>query len=128
MQIKRFCRFDKGTRKRVMRRTTGKVAAVMAGLAIMVLSVDAAWAQGRPDVRAMTCADARALVWQKGAAVLTTGRHTYDRYVVSERFCPLGHMTRRAWVQTRDMQSCSIGYICVLNTEREDRRWWLRPR
>lgn len=85
-------------------------------------------AEARIDVRTLACGDAKSLVWQSGAIVLTTGRHTYDRFVVNERLCPPGHMTRPAYVQTRDAQACEIGYICVLDTEREDRRWWLRVR
>lgn len=99
---------------------------IATGLGLIMLSPMTAGAQGRPDARSMTCAQARSLVLQRGAVVLTTGQHTYDRYVANERFCPLGYMTRRADVQTRDAQSCVVGYTCVLDTRREDRRWWLR--
>lgn len=99
-----------------------------AGLGLIALSPMAAEAQGRPDARAMTCAQARSLVMQSGALVLTTGQHTYDRYVSHERFCSPGYMTRRAHVQTRDAQFCPIGYRCVLDTDREDRWWWLHRR
>lgn len=86
-----------------------------------------AQAQGRPDVRAMTCGEARALVRQNGAVVLTTGRHTYDRYVTNRRYCPVGQVTERAYVQTRDAQSCFVGFTCEID-RRDERFWWLHRR
>lgn len=59
---------------------------------------------------------------------LGTGRHTYDRYVANERFCQPFQMAERATVPTRDAAACTIGYRCVLDTRREDRRWWLHRR
>ena len=38
-------------------------------------------AHARPDTRAMTCAQTRALIQNRHAAVLTTGPDTYDRFV-----------------------------------------------
>ncbi len=97
------------------------------GLGLLVLSPLFAQAQGRPDVRNMSCGEARSLVRQQGAAVLTTGRHTYDRFVSSERFCPIGYITRRAYVDTRDAAGCAIGYTCEVDT-RDRNDWWLRLR
>lgn len=99
-----------------------------AAAAMLALSTAMAAAQGRPDVRQLTCGQARALVQRSGAIVLTTGRYTYDRFVASERFCRAAEMTRDAWVATRDAQSCRIGYTCVPDTRWEDRWWWLHRR
>ncbi|WP_192243011.1 hypothetical protein [Mesorhizobium silamurunense] len=38
-------------------------------------------ADARPDTRAMTCAETKALIQGRHAAVLTTGPNTYDRFV-----------------------------------------------
>lgn len=98
------------------------------GIGLSFLPSVSADAQGRPDVRNMSCAEARSLVWQQGAAVLSTGRHTYDRYVSSERFCAVGNVAERAYVGTRDASTCAIGYTC--EADMSDRRdpWWLRLR
>lgn len=82
----------------------------------------AAQAQGRPDVRTMTCGEVRALVDQNRAIVLTTGRYTYDRYVSNQRYCPIGFATKPAWVDTSDQRDCRIGYTCVPD-EFLRRRW-----
>ena len=76
----------------------------------------------------MTCAQVRDLVFGSGAIVLTTGRYTYDRYVADEHFCPIGYMTREAWIATSDTGACPVGYTCVVRSDREDRWWWLRNR
>ncbi|WP_246225860.1 hypothetical protein [Chelativorans xinjiangense] len=103
---------------------------VAAGLGLIVIFglTAAAGAQGRPDARALTCGQARTLIQQRGAAVLTTGRYTYDRFVASERYCAIGFIAKRAYVQTRDAQSCTIGYTCVIDTDDDDRWWRLRRR
>lgn len=94
--------------------------------AVLALSAGASAAQGRPDARTMTCGQARALVQQSGAVVLTTGRYTYDRYVASERHCAFAETIERAWIATRDTPSCFVGYVCVPERPLEDRWWWMR--
>lgn len=101
-----------------MRRSNGLMAATTTGLA--VLAALSAAAQGRPDVRELACGQARSLIKDSGAVVLTTGRYTFDRYVSNGHYCASGYITRRAYVQTRDAQSCFIGYRCVLDS-RDDR-------
>lgn len=102
--------------------SVGAVALVL--LATMVMAVQA---QARPDVRTMTCQQARSLIQQSGAVVLTTGRYTYDRYVANQRFCPIGQVTERAYLPTRDTPSCFVGYTCEID-KRDDRFWWLHRR
>jgi len=79
-------------------------------LIVLLSFADIAYA--RPDVRTMSCAQARGLVMQNGAVVLTTGRHTYDRYVAGQRFCYPPDVIQRAWVATGDVSRCNIGYTC----------------
>jgi hypothetical protein len=46
---------------------------------IVLCTASAAYA--RPDTRAMTCSQTRALIQSNHAVVLTTGANTYDRFV-----------------------------------------------
>lgn len=80
-------------------------AAVLAALS------SAAAAQGRPDARAMTCAEVRALILDRGAVVLTTGQHTYDRYVAGNGFCSYPDVTLPMTIRTRDTDRCVV-YGC----------------
>lgn len=69
-------------------------------------------AQARPDTRAMTCAEASALVTRAGAIVLSTGPATYARFVRDGGFCPLPETTQPSWETTRDDPKCFVGYTC----------------
>jgi hypothetical protein len=80
----------------------------------------AAAAQGRPSTLAMTCGQTRALIAQQGAIVLSTGLHTYDRYVRDQGFCPLGEITQPVWERTADAAQCPIGYRCRSFGENRD--------
>ena len=73
---------------------------------------DLAQAQDRPDTRAMTCAEAAALVARAGAVVMTTGPATYARFVRDGGFCPLPETTQPSWETTRDDPKCFVGYTC----------------
>lgn len=99
-----------------------KILAAAAMLA--AISAVAVHAQGRPDSRAMSCGEVQALLDARGAAVLTTGQHVYDRYVAGRYFCRYPDMAVRATIATRDTASCPV-YRCV-PMEREDRIWRLR--
>jgi hypothetical protein len=79
-------------------------------LAVIALA-DAAFAQ-RPSTLSMSCSQARRLVSSEQAIVMSTGRHTYDRYVSSPGFCPFGEYALVAWVPTRDTRNCQIGFRC----------------
>lgn len=99
-----------------------KIVAVAAMLA--AISTVPALAQGRPDSRAMSCGQVQALLEARGAAVLTTGEHIYDRYVASRYFCRYPDMAVRATIATSDTASCPV-QRCV-PMEREDRIWRFR--
>jgi len=70
-------------------------------------------AHARPDVRTMTCAQAKALVQQNGSVVMTTGKYTYERYVAGQAYCERPYVKRRAWIVTKDTSECLVGYRCV---------------
>lgn len=74
-----------------------------------------ALAQGRPDARAMTCGQVHGLIDQTGAAVLTTGRYTYDRYVADRRFCMMEETVVLVSIPTADTNRCRV-YRCELDS------------
>ncbi|MGV7031848.1 hypothetical protein [Methylobacterium symbioticum] len=82
------------------------------GLALLLAAGPAA-AQPRPDVTAMTCAAAQALVARAGAVVVTTGPATYSRIVRDIGFCTIEASTRPDFERTRDVADCFVGYRCV---------------
>ena len=86
------------------------VAAALGAL----LPMHAAQAQ-RPNTLSMTCAQARGLVASTGSIVLSTGVHTFDKYVASPGYCEFGEYAYSASVPTRDTRSCPIGYRCDTN-------------
>jgi hypothetical protein len=60
----------------------------------------------------MSCAQASKLVATQGSIVLSTGEFTYDRFVSTRGFCPKSTYSRPAYVATRDVPECSIGFYC----------------
>ncbi len=94
----------------LLQKSCAVCAILLAGLTV---------AQARPNTLNMTCSQARALVRSQGSILLSTGRHTYDRYVVSVGFCPAGDYAKSAYVQTRDRRSCRIGYTCTMDNPLE---------
>jgi hypothetical protein len=90
-------------------------------LAFVLLSTGAS-AQSRPVTTAMTCSQAAGLVASRGAVVMNTGPHTYDRYVSGGNFCALGEFADPAWVPSADSQQCFVGYRCVSRAFRQSSR------
>lgn len=68
-------------------------------------------AQGRPDARKLTCDQVQELIWQRGAAVITTGRHTYERFVAARQFCDMPNVPLPTRITTRDTNRCEV-YSC----------------
>ena len=85
------------------------VSAILA--ATLLLAATPAEAQ-RPDLRAMSCPQAQALVASRGAVVMTTGQFTFERFVAHRGFCQREEKTRRAWATTGDGVRCNIAYRC----------------
>ncbi len=83
----------------------------IAALSLAALAPQPASAQ-RPDLRRMSCAQAQATVARYGAIVMTTGPHTYQRFVAGPRFCDHWETVRPAQSATRDTPHCVVGYIC----------------
>jgi hypothetical protein len=80
-------------------------------LSLAVLNATAG-ANARPSTLDMSCAEAAATVASYGAAVLTTGEFTYDRFVAHNGFCLPTETTKPAYAPTLDAESCNLGYVC----------------
>jgi hypothetical protein len=76
-------------------------------------------AEARTDARRLTCAQAQALIREQGAAVLTTGQYTYQRFVADSRFCNWHQTTQPARTPTQDNKACRIGYVCGPGLDRD---------
>jgi hypothetical protein len=72
-------------------------------------------AEARPNTIGLTCSQAQSMVRSHRSILLSTGRYTFDRYVVNVAFCPSGDYAKSAYVQTRDRKSCRIGYTCTMD-------------
>jgi hypothetical protein len=79
-------------------------------LVLALTSADAALA--RPNSLTMSCAQAANLVRAQGAVVMSTGRHTFDRYVRHGGFCLWPEVAVPAYAPTADARRCPIGYVC----------------
>ncbi len=90
----------------------------LAGICV-VFAVPAA-ASEQPLTPMMDCASVKNVVKTRGAVILRTGAHLYDRYVDNDGFCPTMMRTEAAWVPTRDNPQCFIGYTCE---QTNSRRW-----
>ena len=86
------------------------------------LAAPVAVAQVRPSSPLLTCQAARQIVATEGAAVLSTGRYAYERYVSGSQFCALGETIEPAWIPAADSAQCFVGYRCRQpDLERSDR-------
>ena len=83
---------------------------VSAGVALALLA-GTAFGQ-RPLTLAMSCGEAQSLVASHGAIVMSTGRHTYERFVATRGFCLLGEHAWPAYAPTADARQCPLGYTC----------------
>ncbi|HEX2137695.1 MAG TPA: hypothetical protein VHG30_17670 [Microvirga sp.] len=83
-------------------------------LSLLVASAGSgALAQPRANTLQMSCGEVRALVASQGAAILYSGRFTYDRFVRDGSFCVRPERTEPAWLPTADVPQCPVGYRCV---------------
>lgn len=83
-------------------------------VATMLLLIGTPYAQARPDVRNMTCAQAKHMVQANGAVVFTFTNSTYDRVVKNRRYCDRHQdASKSIIVRTLDNNRCYIGKKCV---------------
>lgn len=98
-----------------MNRQLARRGLVIAVAGAAVLGAGSAYA--RPDTRSMTCAQAQSLVGRNGAVVLSTGAHTYDRFVADGRYCEIPYVPKLTWVPTTDNRQCAVGYTCKQDSD-----------
>jgi hypothetical protein len=79
---------------------------------VLSLAAGEALAQARPLSTRMSCRQAAGLVHARGALVLGTGLHTYDRYVRDRSFCEITEIVEPAFAPTLDTPQCFVGYTC----------------
>lgn len=87
------------------------------GLGLVALLASGQDAQARPDTTRMACAQAYSLVNRSGAIVLSTGGHTFDRFVRHRGYCTQTENIEPAFVRTRNNRQCFVGYTCEEKTE-----------
>ena len=87
-------------------------AATAASIALLLLALASPAQAQRPDTRSMTCQGVWTFVQSRGAVVMTTGRHTYDRIVSSRRYCFADEVLQRHYAQTANSPRCFVGYVC----------------
>ncbi|MBS9720838.1 hypothetical protein JYU29_09080 [Tianweitania sp. BSSL-BM11] len=90
-----------------------KPSKALVAVALLSITTASAMAAPRTDVSQLSCAQAKSVIVERGAAVVTTGPHTYKRFVSDARFCDAGnHYLHPAFTPTQDKRSCYIGYTC----------------
>ena len=92
-------------------RGTKALRPALAASLLAALTASAA-AQPHPAAARMTCAQAAGLVASAGAAVLSTGPRTYERFVAHAGLCLIGEIGLPAWVATADAPQCPVGVLC----------------
>ena len=89
-----------------------RMAARLALLLPLSVAATGALAQARPYTPRLSCAAVAAIVYSRGAVVLSTSPTTYDRYVRDRSLCEYTEVLQPAWVFTADNPQCFIGYTC----------------
>jgi hypothetical protein len=81
-------------------------------LAILLALLAASASAQRPSTTNMSCGQANALVRSQGSVVLSTGRHTFDRFTAVPGSCPRGERARTGRAPTLDDAQCRLAYVC----------------
>ena len=85
---------------------------ILVALTLLVSSI----AFARQNTIEMTCAEARQLVNEKGALVISLGKpYVYDRVVAHSGYCSISEFASPKWAPTQDSNRCFIGYTCEAN-------------
>lgn len=88
------------------------VQSVAALCAALLAFAGTAQAQVGVSSTSLSCAQAAALIQNKGAVVFSTSPTAYDRYVRDRSFCLYDQQLKAEWVPTRDAKQCFVGYTC----------------
>ncbi|MBO6716513.1 MAG: hypothetical protein JJ913_01010 [Rhizobiaceae bacterium] len=85
--------------------------AFTACIAVTAIAATVAVSVARPDARTMTCHQTQALIEQNGAVVISTGQHTYERFVAYNGYCYHPEVRNITYISTRDTDECPV-YHC----------------
>jgi hypothetical protein len=66
----------------------------------------------RPYAPQLSCDALKEIVESRGAAVISTGPSTYDRFVHGGQYCERTQVTEPAWIPSADQDDCFVGYTC----------------
>jgi hypothetical protein len=82
-----------------------------AGITTLAILATASASFARPDARTMTCQQTQSLIDRQGAITISTGRHTYERFVAYDGYCYHPEVRRITYIKTRDTNECPV-YHC----------------
>jgi hypothetical protein len=89
-----------------------KLFYIWLGISFLMGLVISGPAFARPYAPKLACETLKAMIYDKGALVLSTGQFTFDRYVRDQGYCMLGEITEPAWLTSANQAQCFVGYTC----------------
>jgi hypothetical protein len=78
------------------------------GIAALAIAATASASLARPDARTMTCHQTQALIEQRGAITISTGRHTYERFIAYDGYCYHPEVRHITYISTKDTDQCPV--------------------
>lgn len=81
------------------------------GIATLAVLATASASFARPDARTMTCQQTQELIDRQSAITISTGQHTYERFVAYDGYCYHPEVRRITYIRTRDTDRCPV-YHC----------------
>ncbi|MBX3530897.1 MAG: hypothetical protein KF849_09840 [Rhizobiaceae bacterium] len=92
--------------------TSARLTKTLAVAAALAMAATATLAANRPDTRSMSCERVQSLIRDRGAVVMTTGRHTYERFVARDSACYRPEIAWQTTVRAKDTGACPV-YHCI---------------
>lgn len=81
-------------------------AAIIGMMTIMSGTADAQ--TRRVNALSLTCDQARSMISQQGAVIMSTGRNTFDRYVSNRSYCQVNEVAKSDFIPTKDNAKCPV--------------------
>jgi hypothetical protein len=93
---------------------------VIIGSAVL-LSLPAEAQSRRVNSLSLSCDQARSMIAQRGAVIMSTGQYTFDRYVDNRSFCERNEFARTDFIPTRDNAKCPVRRCVTITPQRFNR-------
>jgi len=90
---------------------TGNIA-ILLSVTVAMVCFASTRAEARVNIPRISCAAAQQVVAKSGAAVMTTGRHTFRRFVAHRGFCDRSQDVRPSYTQAADTAYCQVAFEC----------------